>query len=412
MGSFRRIKKQIANHFNANRYKYLGADSVRLVHSGEDFFCTLLSLIEKAQKRIDLQTYIFEEDETGREVAQSLLQAAARGVEVKVVVDGWGSAPSAKLQSLFCEKGIHFRVFAPLFSYASLWVGRRLHHKIAVIDSQFTLVGGINIANKYRGMGGESPWLDFAILVEGKEIGARVQKICEMIDERLILPKIKIKKSFENPPPKPGKVLVGLRQNDWLRNKNQIARSYIHAIGHAKTSIWIVASYFLPGPKLKRALKKAARRGVNIKIILPGVSDVPLFAKATSYLYNYLHRYNIEIYEWRKSVLHAKIAVVDSKWATIGSFNLNRLSAYASVEFNIDVLNPEFARYIENFLEKQVLLGCVKKEPHASSPLYKRIRERIVYALIRWVLKLLVIFPGFKPQSRQVTYGDYNNKIP
>jgi cardiolipin synthase len=406
MSSFRRVKKQIVNHFNI---RYLGADSVRLVHSGEDFFSTLLSLVEKAQKRIDLQTYIFEEDETGRAVAEALLQAADRGVRVSIVVDGFGSTLSSKLQSLFREKGIHFRFFAPLFSYASFSIGRRLHHKIIVVDSQFTLVGGINISNKYRGGAGKIPWLDFAILLEGEDVSAKVHQICETVNERLALPEIK--KLFTRPSSlKPCKILVGLRQNDRLRNKNQIARSYIKAIRNAKSSIWIVASYFLPGRKFKRALEKAASKGVNIKIILSSVSDVPFFANATSYLYNYLHKHNIEIYEWHKSVLHAKIAAVDSKWVTVGSFNLNHLSAYASIEFNVDVLNQEFACEVENYLQNQMLPNCIKIEPNANANLYKRIKETIVYTFIRFVLKLLVLFPGIQPKKSKVIYSKWNSE--
>lgn len=152
---------------------------------------------------------------------------------------------------------------------------------------------------------------------------------------------------------------VRILQNDWLKRKNQICNAYLKAIYHAKKEIIIANSYFLPGRNFTNVLKTAAKKGIKIKLILSGISDIPIARRATRYLYSLLLRHNIELYEWNKSVLHAKAAVADDEWATIGSYNLNHLSSYGSIEMNVEIISTGFSAIFKPKLN-QVIDQCEK----------------------------------------------------
>jgi cardiolipin synthase len=147
-----------------------------------------------------------------------------------------------------------------------------------------------------------------------------------------------------------GNIPVRIALNDWVNKKNEISDGYLHAIKNAKREIIIVGGYFIPGRRLRKELTKASKRGVKVKIILAGISDVALVARATRFFYSFLLRNNIELHEWRHSVLHGKAAVIDNEWSTIGSFNLNHLSTYASIEMNVEVRSEKFANVFSNHL--------------------------------------------------------------
>jgi cardiolipin synthase len=172
----------------------------------------------------------------------------------------------------------------------------------------------------------------------------------------------------------------------------------LQAIKNAKTSIYITGSYFLPGTKLRTALINAARHGVEVHLILAGVSDVPVFQTATSWLYDLFFRNKIKIYEWEKSVLHGKGSVVDGSWATIGSFNLNHLSAYGSIELNIDVLDEAFSKTFQLDLKTVIETGCKQVFPiHQDNRWTAKLKRWAAYQLTRLTIKLVAIFPYINP---------------
>ncbi len=317
-----------------------------MVHSGADYFCCLEEIINAAKSEIHLQTYSFEDDETGHKIANALIAAAKRGVQVYMVLDAYGSKDiSPHFIKNITASGIKFRFFGMLGKKGNFAWGRRLHHKIVVVDGYISLVGGINIANRYLGYGFNDAWLDFALLIKGN-VGQHIAKVCRHTFVKWF------RKNKGNTPAIKAheQINIQLLQNDWLRSKNQIAQSYAKAIKAAQKEIIIANSYFLPGGYFRRLLKDASQRGVKVKIFLPSISDVPMAKNAISYLYRYLLRNNIEIYEWMPSVLHAKIACIDGRWSTIGSYNLNYLSAYASIEFNISVLDKDFSTLFQQHL--------------------------------------------------------------
>lgn len=368
-------------------------DNIVLVHSGEDYFLRLRNIISKAQNEIHLQSYIFENDTTGLEIAEALKEAANRKVKVYVLLDGYGSSklPNNFLENLK-QNGINIRFFSPLFSKNNFYIGRRLHHKVVVVDGEIVLIGGINIANKYRGSNTEHPWLDYAVQIEGASIGEPLQKLCKDIYlKKTRTNKEIIQCNFYNT----NETSVKILRNDWLKQKNEICNSYINALQKADKEVIIVGSYFLPGRRLSNALKSAAKRGIKIKIILSGVSDLPIVMRATHYLYSSLLKQNIELFEWKKSVLHGKLATIDNGWATIGSFNLNHLSSYGSIEMNVEISSMEFSKNLSVHLIN-VLNQCdnITFETHRTrNGVFIKFINWLAYRLIRIALIIVTYIP-------------------
>ncbi|HQK39259.1 MAG TPA: phospholipase D-like domain-containing protein [Flavobacterium alvei] len=318
------------------------AQNITLVHSGEDYFARLEQMILESELEIHIQTYIFEYDATGKKIIAALEIAAAKNVKINILIDGFGSLnfPTEVIHNL-SKIGINFRIFSPLFSANSLYIGRRLHHKVIVSDAKKVLIGGINIADKYHGTPKEKPWLDYAVEITDETIAKSLQELCrDMYFKNRIIRRKKIKSFIENSQEN----CVTILQNDWLKRKNEVFKSYINKISTAEKEIVIVNSYFLPGKKLIKTLKISAQNNVTIKLILSGISDVPMARRASCHLYSKLLRYNIELYEWKKTILHGKTAIIDGNWTTIGSFNLNNLSSFASIEMNVAIESDRFAK--------------------------------------------------------------------
>ncbi len=366
---------------------------IELVHSGEDYFLRMKNIIENAQEEIHLQTYIFENDETGRSIATCLKEAAKRYVKVYLLLDAYGSAqlPESFTQDLV-QHGISFRFFSPLISVNNFYVGRRMHHKILVADGKMALIGGINIADKYHGSPDSEPWLDYAVQLQCPAAIA-LQNLCRSIffKKREL---IKIKSVFHEA----DNALVRIIQNDWLAGKTEVCDAYFNAILHAEKEIIIAGSYFLPGRRLSGALKKACNRGIKTTLILAGISDVPLIRRAATHLYSSFLRRHMVLYEWHKSVLHAKAAVVDNKWATVGSFNLNSLSCFGSIEMNVEVNSSRFAaalRYdFNNVINqcRQITFSTLEKK----SGIANRIANWFSYQIVRMTLFFLTFLPHIR----------------
>lgn len=367
--------------------------SIELVYSGEDYFSRLRNIISKAQDEIHLQTYIFENDRTGLEIAEALKEAAKRKVKIYVLLDGYGSTklPNSFLEELI-QQGIYIRFFSPFFSRNNFYIGRRLHHKVIVVDGKIALIGGINIANKYRGSNTEQAWLDYAVQINDTSISEPLQQLCKDI----YLKKIKInKKTIQSDFYNTSETSFKILRNDWLKQKNEICNSYINAIRKANNEIIIVASYFLPGRRLLNALKKAAKNGIKIKIILSGVSDLPIVMRATHYLYSSLLNQGIELFEWKKSVLHGKLTFVDKQWATIGSFNLNHLSSYASIEMNAEINSVTFSKNLSDHLYK-VIEQCdniTYETFKIRNGIFSRLKNWLAYRLVRIALIIVTYIP-------------------
>jgi cardiolipin synthase len=191
--------------------------------------------------------------------------------------------------------------------------------------------------------------------------------------------------------------MVSILQNDWLKGENEICDGYIKSIRNAKKNIIIVGSYFLPGIRIIRALKKASKNKVKIKLILSGKSDLPLTRRATCFLYGKLLKYNIELYEWDQSILHGKVAVIDGNWTTIGSFNLNNLSSYGSLEMNVEINSVSFSKMFEAHLIK-IIAQCQSITPQSlktKNNLFTKSINLLSYCVTR-IIEIIVTYTPHK----------------
>lgn len=372
-------------------------NKVKLIRGGSSYFNELLLMIKAAKKSIHLQTYIFDEDETGKQVATELMAASTRGVLVYLLVDGYASQ---NLSDEFIDQlksvGIHFRWFEPVFHSKHFYIGRRLHHKILVTDAQQSLVAGMNISNRYNDMPGKKAWLDWGVYCEG-EVSVELNNLCIKIWNRSgwgkkknqVLDDEAIVQFNKN------ECLVRVRRNDWVSGKNQISRTYFEMFKKAQAHITIMSSYFVPGRIFRKNMMLAAKRGVLVKLVVTGISDVALVKHAERYLYRFLLKNKMEVYEYQPNILHGKISTYDSKFVTIGSYNINNLSAYLSVELNIDVLNEPFAKEVETTLEKIIADDCIKiteKEFELHNSFIKRIWQKICFEILRIIFFVFTFY--------------------
>jgi cardiolipin synthase A/B len=371
---------------------YTTRNKVKLIRSGKQYFDLLLQLINTTQKNIHLQYYIFLEDETGTAVMEALKAASQRGVSVFLHLDAYASQqlPKRCVHDMR-EAGVNVKWFEPMLRSKHFYFGRRLHHKVVVADGLHSLVGGINVCNRYNDTPGEPAWLDMALYCEG-EASLVVENICrQMWSNKKNLPAIQSEtiKQFEE------QTLVRVRRNDWVKRKSEIWKSYLDMFSNAEKSITIMCSYFLPGRLFRIKLSQAVKKGVKIKVILAGTSDVMMAKHAERYLYDWLLKNNIEIYEYQETVLHAKVAVSDGNWVTVGSYNVNNISAYASLELNMEVKEKPFALLMQNELENIISLHCkqITKENYASSThFFRRLWQRFCYNFINNVLNLITFY--------------------
>jgi cardiolipin synthase A/B len=363
---------------------YSSATQAELVKSGTDFFRRAAELIHKATQKIQLQTYILSDDETGREIIHGLIAASARGVEVYVLADAFGSHElKRETIELLGQKGIHFRTYSPLFVHYKLRFGRRFHHKILVTDRSEALIGGINMDNHYHLPGKDSPWLDYAVYLNG-EVCTEVDTMCTRLWSKKGY--FRITKKDSNKVGNKHLIQVRLEQNDWLYRKRGVSSGLINAVRKAEDSVTIVASYFLPGSRMRSALKNAAKRGVHITLILPGISDVELVKNAMSYWYAWLLRNHIELYEWNETILHGKLMAVDTDWVSIGSYNINHLSHFSSIETNVEIKNVTFSRQVREELNE------IKNKCYKVTPDENRKRANPMQMFIWWSSFKLVRF--------------------
>ncbi len=388
-----------------NVKKYQKAKSAQLIRGGRLFFDTLESLIQKAKTEIHFQFYILEEDETGNKIIDALIRAAKSGIAVHVVLDSYGSSKlSDECIERFTESGIQFKWFRPIFTFNNLEFGRRMHHKIVVIDEKIALTTGVNIANRYNDINNIPAWLDFALIVEGLpalEMKRRCLQIWEKnfeINKRLRrfrLPRVETSIVAENP-------LVKVSVNDWLRGINQIYNGYKIAIDKAQKEIFIAGGYYLPGRIMRRSLRDARDRGVDISIILTKFSDVRFAKEASEYLYRWMFKKGIKIYEWEPNVMHGKIAVVDQLWSTVGSFNLNYLSAFESIELNVEIIEDKFSSGVHGLLNQIAENECSEVTEYEYLEKFsfsRKIKTWISYIFVRYSFRILNLFSK-KPKHK------------
>ncbi len=381
------------------------SSDLQLLEGSIAFFPSLIATIDNAQKSVQMETYIFDVTANGADVAMALERAAQRGVQVRVMVDGFGTPEFPdEWKNRFKLAGIQWFVYEPIVTLGiflpSQW--RRLHRKLCVIDGTVAYCGGINILDDWHdpNYGAlAAPRFDFTVLVIGALALDIHSATCQLWD-RLTLGKPlnikRVKTAIEKLPAvlkrhhwqanaQTGKTLAALVLRDNITNRGQIERAYLKAIGDAHNEIIIANAYFVPGAKLRRALVHAAKRGVKVQLLLQGKYEYFMQYHAARPIYGKLLAAGIAIYEYDKSYLHAKVAVIDGVWATVGSSNLDPLSLLLAREANIVMQDTDFAQS----LRKRLLLAMANEGKRvdatqmANRPWTQRFNEMIAFALMR-----------------------------
>jgi cardiolipin synthase len=357
------------------------SQNIVLLQSGNLFFETLVKLIDEAQKEIHLQTYIFEKDETGLLISTALLKAAARGVNIFLLLDAYGSGKlPADFVAELRQSGIQLKFYGPIFARGSFHIGRRLHRKVIVFDGNKGIVGGINISNHYNNVNEKKPWLDFAVIIEGNVV-YQLRAICiQRWQKKRFRRMPKVEKHL------PHANHIRIRQNDWVRRMKQAYSTYRRQIKASRHSLLFVGGYFFPGGRVRHYLRKAVRRGVKIKIVLAAESDVALLRNAVEYLYQWMIRNGIRIYEYQPSNVHGKVLISDKRFVSIGSYDLNNLSNYSNIELNLDIDDAAFALSFQEQMERIIQKDCrliTKEELYKRENLWKRFKHWFCYQIVK-----------------------------
>jgi len=376
-----------------SRHEYRNGHSVELLQSGEPFFAANIKAVDQASRYIHFQTYIVDEDETGLRIFDALIRAAERGVRIYLMLDAFGTKYlSGELIKKIENSGILFRFFSPAFITKGFQMSLRLHHKVLLVDGELAIIGGMNFADRYHGTPKKKEWLDFAVVVKGPECMHINSILRRTWNKTFISREERSNEIVHTTQVYEENIKLRVTESNWYRNKIEISRSYRSAFKRAQHHMIIFASYFLPGRLERKLLRLASARGVEIKIVLAAESDAPMFKRATGFLYEYILRNNIKIYEYQPSNLHAKVATVDGKWSTVGSYNLNHISDYGSIEMNVDILDEAFTENFEKILLKIVKNDCRQvtfEEYLRRKTWYSQLRGWMSYQMIRLLMRLM-----------------------
>ena len=376
---------------------YYSGNHVKLLRNGTEYFPAIEAAIQQAQHEIYLETYIYQDDVIGRRIAKALQKAAQRGVRVHVLLDGFGS----KEMSLSFIQGFQFAGVELMFyrQKISAWALkknrlRRLHRKILVVDGQIGFVGGINIIDDNNVPDNAVPRVDYAVQIQGALLAPLLETV-QILWRRIAwmqlrrVPKV-LAKANVTLEPEQHKAHAALVLRDNVLHRHDIEWAYLAAINNAKYEIIIANSYFIPGWRFRKALMDAADRGVRVKLLLQGRIEY-LVMIATNASYSALLSHGIEIYEYRKSFMHSKVAVVDGVWATVGSSNIDPFSLLLAREANVMVQDQKFATELRMDILKSIQEGAVQITPESwvRGNLKRRVFSWIVYGLLRAVLGLV-----------------------
>ena len=378
---------------------FVASNQLTLLQNGEEFFPSLCADISAARFSIHLETYIFAADQTGKLFVDALRLAALRGVTVQLLLDGFGSA---ELPAIWVENlrlaGVQVLWFRREISPFTLRRNRmrrlrRMHRKLAVIDNAVAYVGGINIIDDVPAVADFSaPRLDYTVRVQGTMvplIRAPMTHLWNVVSWALLRRRINILRDRVARVPPPPEITLLLRDN--LRHRRDIERAYLNAIANAQHEIIIANAYFLPGRAFRRALVRAQRRGVKVMLLLQGRVEYRIQHFATRALYEQLLSAGIEIYEYQASHMHAKVAVIDGVWATVGSSNIDPLSLLLAREANLLVRDAGFAEQLRDSL----LLAIRQDWHHIARNAWQhmgwraRLVSRASLAIIRLVMAVL-----------------------
>jgi cardiolipin synthase len=368
-----------------------------LLQNGTEYFPALIAAIDQAVNEVHLEAYIYADDAAGRAIGQALIRAARRGVNVLVLLDGYGARdfPDSLADSL-TGAGVTLLFFRPETVRWRLrrYRLRRLHRKLVVIDARLAFVGGINIIDDLNGVGGHNYRYDYAVQVEGpllQDIYPAVRRVWWLVNWSRIGHRPRLAAPLRIWAEQAGDQRAEFLQRDNLKHRREIEEAYLAAINSASSEILIANAYFLPGRRFRQALVDACARGVRVTLVLQGRTDHKLFQLAERALYRYFLEHGVKIYEYHVSELHAKAAVVDDSWATVGSSNIDPFSLLLAREANVVVYDQVFAKALRVSLRQAMATGAhpIERQAWSHIPWQQRFASWAVYGLVRLLMGVL-----------------------
>ncbi len=391
-----------ARWYEGNRFE--------LLENGEEFFPRVFATIANARKEVVLETFILFEDKVGLQLHEALVAAARRGVQVDVTIDGWGSPDlSSRFIGTLHEAGVRLHVFDPgprPFGLRPKLL-RRMHRKIVVVDGEVAFMGGINYSADHLADYGPEAKQDYSVEIRGPLV-AEIHRFAHAAlaagsrhdpSHRGWWRWRRRARSAPDQLPRAGTARAMLVIRDNGTHTTDIERQYRIAIRSARKRIVIANAYFFPGYRLIRDLRRAARRGVDVQLILQGTPDMAIVKVGASALYGHLAKAGVRIFEYCERPLHGKVALVDDEWATIGSSNLDPLSLSLNLEANVVIRDRGFNQHLFERLEQLVCHSCTQvryEELERSADWLAVARSFIAFHLVR----LWPLLPSWLPRHR------------
>lgn len=375
-------------------------NEVTLLPGGDQAFPRMLEAIAAARHEVLLESYIFADDATGREFLAALGDAARRGCTVRLMCDGIGSfsLPRSRLAELEHAGGqaLIYRPVAPWRRRWGFW--RRDHRKLLAVDGEVGFIGGLNIADEYDDRRTpERPWRDMHMCVRGPAAAAMERLFVntwngESERARQLVPTtglVSIDPRGERPrpiSPDAPPLAVQVVGNMLRRHRTLIARSFLYAVSRATRSVYLANPYFIPDRHVSRALRRAVARGVDVRVVIPARSDILLCDLASRAALPALLRDGVRVAEWNDGMLHAKVAAVDGKWATVGSYNLDHQSLRYNLEATANVFDETVAAELESRLREDFAASVeISLAGYTRRPLWRRVVESLAYELRSWL---------------------------
>ncbi|WP_018903410.1 cardiolipin synthase ClsB [Variovorax paradoxus] len=387
--------------------QWVGGNRIALLENGEEFFPRVFDAIRQAQREVIIETFILFEDKVGLALHAAMRSAAQRGVKIDLLVDGFGSPDlSREFIAQLSAVGVRVRVFDPGQPVLGkrLNVFRRMHRKIVVVDGELAFVGGINYSADHLLDYGPKAKQDYAVELRGPVVAQIHQFVLRAIALGDKGPRWFRRRLKQAPPvdrESVGDVEAVLITRDNRRHTSDIEREYLAAIRAARKRIVIANAYFFPGYRLIKELRRAARRGVDVRLILQGEPDMPIVKTAATMLYHHLLHAGVRIYEYCDRPLHAKVALMDDEWTTVGSSNLDPLSLSLNLEANVFARGRAFNQLLWERMDKLMRESCQQigeADLESGWSGWRLVRSFFIFHFLRWYPSWLGWLPRQVPR--------------
>ncbi|EOC0093174.1 cardiolipin synthase ClsB [Cronobacter dublinensis] len=380
---------------------------IELLENGDEFYPAVFDAIDNARSKIILETFIWFDDNVGRQLHEVILRSAQRGVSVEVLLDGYGSPDlSDEFVGTLTSAGVKFRYYDPRPRTLGMRtnVFRRMHRKIVVIDGEVAFVGGINYSAEHMSDYGPEAKQDYAVRVEGPVVQDIYQFVLRNLGEEQVSRwwQRHYQQAVDNTMPGEAQALFIWRDNN--DHRDDIERHYLKMLANAKKEVIIANAYFFPGYRLLHAMRNAARRGVKVKLIVQGEPDMPIVKVGARLLYNYLVKGGVEVYEYLRRPLHGKVALMDDHWATVGSSNLDPLSLSLNLEANLIIHDTQFNQTLRDNLTRLIREDCkqVDESMMPKRTWWNLAKSVIVFHFLRHFPAMVGWLPAHTPKLAQV----------